>query len=56
VYHHIYIFVAALIMADGITDTVEAGRYHFSATDTVVPLFGRNNMATLTVMGSFTMV
>jgi hypothetical protein len=56
VYHHIYIFVAALIVADGITDTMEAGRYHFSAIDIVVPLFGRKNVATLTVMGSFTMV
>jgi hypothetical protein len=27
-----------------------------SATDIVVPLFGRKNMATMTVMGSFTMV
>jgi hypothetical protein len=29
VFHHIYIFVSALIMADDVTDTVEAGRYHF---------------------------
>jgi hypothetical protein len=41
VFHHIYIFVAALIMADDIMDTVEAGRYHFSAIDIEVPLFGR---------------
>jgi hypothetical protein len=30
VFHHIYIFVAALIMADDVMDTLEAGRYHFS--------------------------
>jgi hypothetical protein len=29
---------------------------NFSATDIVVPLFGRKNVATLTVMVSFTMV
>jgi hypothetical protein len=29
VFHHIYIFVSALIMADDVTDTMEAGRYHF---------------------------
>jgi hypothetical protein len=56
VFHHIYISVAALIMANDVTDIVDAGRYHFSTTDIVVPLFGRKNMATLTVMGSFTMV
>jgi hypothetical protein len=28
VFNHIYIFVAALIMADDVTDTVETGRYH----------------------------
>jgi hypothetical protein len=43
-------------MVDDVMDTVEAGRYHFSARDIVVPLFGRKNVATLTVMGSFTMV
>jgi hypothetical protein len=43
-------------MVDDVTDTMEAGRYHFFATNIVVPLFGRKNMATLMVMGSFTMV
>jgi hypothetical protein len=43
-------------MADDVMDTVEAGRFHFSAIDIVVPVFGRKNMSILMVMGSFTMV